>query len=366
MSFPGPNPPRLWLPGPTYVRPELLQALARPTVGHRTPTMTDMVLAIEPRLKRLFGTRQHVFVVTASGSAAWEGAIRSGVKRRWACVTNGFFSERWHDTGVDCDRETVRIGFDWGEGIDAERVADVLKKSGPVEAVGFVHNETSTGAFCDLPEVVKAIRATQPETMIFVDAVSTLGGVEFKFDEWGIDVALASSQKCLAMPPGLAVVAVSDRFLKKAKTLTGRGYYLDLVLLCDDWDQRHQTPPTPAVNLFYVLDEQLSAFERETLPARFARHRKMAAQFHAWAESKGFRSFVPEKYRSPATANRLGGNVDLVAFIARMLERGHELSHGYAKLKGRCFRVGHFGDHTPEALAEMLALADDVLKKMGR
>lgn len=138
------------------------------------------------------------------------------------------------------------------------------------------------------------------------------------------------------------------------------------MLLCDDWDVRHQTPPTPAVNMFYVLDEQLTAFEKETLPARFARHRRMAEQFHAWAEAKGFKSFVAEKYRSPATANRMGGGVDLNAFIAKMLERGHELSHGYAKLKGSCFRVGHFGDHTPEALGEMLATADDVLKQLGR
>jgi aspartate aminotransferase-like enzyme len=325
-----------------------------------------MVLAIDPRLKRLFATKQHVLVVTASGSAAWQGAVRCGVKRRWACVTHGHFSERWHDTGVDSDRETVRVGFEWGEGIDPDRVADVLKKAGPVEAVGVVHNETSTGAFCDLPAVVKAIRGVQPDALIFVDAVSTLAGVEFEFDEWGIDVALASSQKCLALPPGICVVAVSDRFLRKAKTLPGRGYYFDFVLLCDDWDVRHQTPPTPAVNMFYALDEQLAAFDRETLPGRFERHRRMAAQFHAWAEAKGFASFVAEKYRSPTTANRTANGVDLNVFIAKMLERGHELSHGYGKLKGRCFRVGHFGDHTPEALGEMLTVADDVLKKMGR
>jgi len=366
MSFPGPNPPRLWIPGPTYVRPELLATLARPTVGHRTKTMTEMVLALEPRLKKLFGTKQHVVVLTASGSAAWEGAIRCGVREKWACVTNGNFSDRWHDTGVDCGRETVRVAFEWGEGIDPNKVADVLKKAGPVEAVGFVHNETSTGAWCNLPEVVKAIRSVQRDVLIFVDAVSTLGGVEFKFDEWGLDVALASSQKCLALPPGIAVVAVSDRFLQRAKTVKGRGYYLDFVLLCDDWDLRHQTPPTPAVNMFYALDEQLTAFDKETLPARFARHEKMAAQFHRWAETKGFKSFVDPKYRSPTTANCNNGGVDMNAFIAQMLERGHELSHGYGKLKGKCFRVGHFGDHTPQALTEMLGIADDVLKKLGR
>jgi len=118
--------------------------------------------------------------------------------------------------------------------------------------------------------------------------------------------------------------------------------------------------------MFYALDEQLTAFDKETLPARFARHEKMAAQFHWWAETKGFTSFVDPKYRSPTTANCNNGGVDMNAFIAQMLERGHELSHGYGKLKGKCFRVGHFGDHTPQALTEMLGIADDVLKKLGR
>jgi aspartate aminotransferase-like enzyme len=366
MSFPGPNAPRLWLPGPTYVRPEILAALARTTVGHRTQTMTDMVLSIDPKLKRLFGTKQHVLVITASGSAAWEGAVRCGVAKRWACATNGFFSERWAGTGTESGRETVAIEFQWGEGLDPQRIAETLKKSGPVEAVGFAHNETSTGAYSDLPEVVRAIRSTQSGAMIFVDAVSTLAGVPFKFDEWGLDVALASSQKCLALPPGIAVVALSNRFLERAKKIAGRGYYTDFVQLVDDWEARHQTPATPAVNMFYALDDQLTAMEQEGYEKRFARHRDMAARFDRWANEHGFGNFVAEKYKSPTTANRKLNGCDANTFIGRMLERGHELSHGYAKLRGHAFRVGHFGDHTMGELEEMLGLADEVLKGMGR
>jgi aspartate aminotransferase-like enzyme len=370
MSFPGPNPPRLWIPGPTWVRPEILAACARPTVGHRTQTMTDMVLAIDPKLKRLFGTRQHVLTITASGSAAWEGAVRCGVAKRWACVTNGHFSETWARTGADSGRDTVKVEFAWGEGLDPQRIADALRRAGPVEAVGFVHNETSTGAWCDLPAVAAAIRSAQPEALLFVDAVSTLGGAPFHFDEWGLDVALASSQKCLALPPGIAVVALSEKFVAKARTVAGRGYYLDFVQLVEDWEERHQTPATPAVNLFYALEEQLTAMERETHEKRFARHRQMAERFDRWASSKGFPSFVAEEFRSPTTANRSttagGRGFDVGEFVRRMLARGHELSNGYGRLKGLAFRVGHFGDHTPADLDPMLSIADDVLKSMGR
>ncbi len=374
MSFPGPKPPRLWIPGPTHVRPEILAACARPTVGHRTQTMTDLVLALDPKLKRLFGTKQHVLVLTASGSAAWEGAVRCGVARRWTCVTNGHFSETWARAGTDCGRETVRIEFPWGEGLEPQRIADALRRAGPVEAVGFVHNETSTGAYSDLPAIVAAIRSAQPDALLFVDAVSTLGGAPFQFDEWGLDVALASSQKCLALPPGIAVVALSERFVKKAPTIAGRGYYVDFVQLVDDWEARNQTPATPAVNLFYALEEQLTAMERETYPKRFARHREMADLFDRWATSKGFPSFVAEKFRSPTTANRAtskgGANsastFDVATFIQKMLARGHELSNGYGKLKGLAFRVGHFGDHTVADLQAMLAVADEELRSMGR
>ncbi|MBM4013908.1 MAG: alanine--glyoxylate aminotransferase family protein [Planctomycetes bacterium] len=366
MSFPGEFPPRMWIPGPTYVRPEILAALARPTVGHRTTIMTELVKSIAPRLQRLFRTKQHSLTITASGSAAWEGAVRCGVVKRWACITNGSFSEGWARTGESSGRDTVKIAFEWGEGLDPQRIEEQLRRAGPVEAVGFVSNETSTGAYSDVPAICAAVRRAQPDALLFVDAVSTLAGAPFEFDEWDIDVALASSQKCLALPPGIAVVALSDRFLDKARTVAGRGYYLDFVHLADDWDRLHQTPTTPAVNMFYALDEQLAAMEREGYEARFARHRAMRDRVDAWANGHGFPCFVAEKYRSPTTANRATKGFDIATFLARMIARGHELSNGYGKLKGHAFRIGHFGDHSMAELDHMLAIADEVLHGMGR
>lgn len=353
--------PRLWIPGPTYVRPEILQACARPTIGHRGSAMKALVASIDQRLKPLFGTNQHVLALTASGSAAWEAAIRCGVEERWAAVTHGAFSERWAATGKECGKQTSVLALEWGRGLDPAAVGKFVKDAGPVEAVAFVENETSTGAYSDVGAIARAIREAAPQALIFVDCVSTLAGTPFRFDEWGIDLALASSQKCLALPPGLAVVALSQRFLDRARSVTGRGYYLDLVRAQEDW-AKQQTPATPAVNLFYALDEQLQAFERETLTARFARHRTMAEMVHRWALERGFPSFVAEEHRSPTTACRSAGKLDTAALVKGLKARGHEISDGYGKLKGQTFRIGHLGDHQPEDLAELLRAADETLR----
>lgn len=351
--------PRLWIPGPTYVRPEILAAMAAPTIGHRGSAMKALIGSIDERLRRLFGAR-HVLVLTASGSAAWEAAIRCGVATRWCIATNGAFSERWAQTGADCGKVTERVEHPWGEGLEPERIAAALKSGGRFDAVAFVQNETSTGAFSDVPAIARAVRAASPQPMLFVDCVSSLAGAPFEFDAWGLDLAIASSQKCLALPPGIAVVAMSERFVESARSVSGRGYYLDLVKAHEDWANR-QTPTTPAVNLFYALDAQLRAIEEETLAARLERHAAMAAEVDAWAARRGIESFVPAAHRSPTTACLRAGTIDTAALVKSLKSRGHEISDGYGKLKGLTFRIGHLGDHRLEDLRALLREADSIL-----
>jgi aspartate aminotransferase-like enzyme len=322
--------------------------------------MKEMIASIDGRLRTLFGTKQHVLVLTASGSAAWEAAIRCGVLQRWCVATNGAFSERWARTGHDCGRTTIELTHEWGDGLHAAAVGELLREHKSLEAVAFVQNETSTGAFSDVGEIGRAVRKRHPDALLFVDCVSSLGGAPFEFDAWGIDVAIASSQKCLALPPGLALVALSDRFVERAANVPQRGYYLDLVRALEDW-QKHQTPATPAVNLMFALDEQLEAIERETLPARFARHKEMADMVDEWAKGRGFPNFVKEEHRSPTTACRRAGAVDVAAFVRGLKFCGHEISDGYGKLKTQTFRIGHMGDHTLGDVRALLACADAVL-----
>jgi aspartate aminotransferase-like enzyme len=234
-----------------------------------------------------------------------------------------------------------------------------------LEAVAFVQNETSTGAFSDVPAIAHAVHKSHPDAMVFVDCVSSLAGAPFEFDNWGIDVAIASSQKCLALPPGLALVAMSNRFLERASSVPHRGYYLDLIRAHEDW-QKHQTPATPAVNLFFALDEQLKAIEVETLAARHARHREMADMVDAWAQDRGFRNFVKAEHRSPTTACRVFEGTEVGAFVRGLRFCGHEISDGYGKLKSNTFRIGHMGDHTLGDVKALLAVADAVLRETGR
>jgi predicted phosphoserine aminotransferase len=358
------TPPRLWIPGPTWVRPEILAVCARPMIGHRGSAMKELIASIDGRLRALFGTKQHVLVLTASGSAAWEAAIRCGVASRWCVATNGAFSERWASVGVECGRSTTRVEHAWGEGLSPERIAETVRREGAFDAVAFVQNETSTGAFSDVPAIARAVREAAPDALLFVDCVSSLAGVPFELDAWGIDVALASSQKCLALPPGIAVVAFSERFLARARGIGGRGYYLDLVRAQEDW-AKHQTPATPAVSLLAALDEQLAAFERETLAARFERHRTMERETHAWCEARGFPSFVAPAHRSPTTSCRQAQGIDVSAFVKGLRARGHEISDGYGKLKGKTFRIGHMGDHGLADLRSLLSAADAVLGERG-
>lgn len=357
--------PRLWIPGPTHVRPEILAACARPMIGHRGSKMKELIASIDGKLKLLFGTQQNVLVLTASGSAAWEAAIRCGILERWCVATNGAFSERWAHTGHDCGKQTIRIDHEWGDGLHPKALGDFIHENKSVEALAFVQNETSTGAFSDVGAIAHSVKKAAPDALVFVDCVSSLGGAPFEFDHWGIDIAVASSQKCLALPPGLAVVAMSNRFLERARTIPYRGYYLDLVRAHDDW-QKHQTPATPAVNLLFALDEQLRAIEHEGLSVRFDRHIEMSNMVNEWANDRGFSNFVAEKHRSPTTACRRSEGLDVAAFVKHLKMMGHEISDGYGKLKGQTFRIGHMGDHSIGQVRALLACADAVLKEVRR
>lgn len=322
-----------------------------------------MIQSIDGRLKTLFGTKQHVVVLTASGSAAWEAAIRCGVLERWCVATNGAFSDRWARTGHDCGKKTVEINHEWGDGLHPKALADFMHENKSLEAIAFVQNETSTGAFSDAGAIAHAARKAAPDALVFVDCVSSLGGAPFQFDDWGVDLAIASSQKCLALPPGIAVAAMSDRFLERARTVPHRGYYLDLVRASEDWE-KHSTPATPAVNLFLALDEQLKHIEHEGLEARYARHEEMAEMVHDWAVDRGFPSFVNDKHRSPTTACRTAAGIETSTFVKLLRGMGHEISDGYGKLKGITFRIGHMGDHQLGDVRALLACADAVLREM--
>ncbi len=351
----------LFTPGPTEVAPEILREMARPVIGHRGAEMQELIRDILPRARALFGTRAHdVFLTACSATALWEAAIRNCVARRVLVPVCGAFSERFYEVALSCGAEADPLHVEWGRAVGAQVVADMLA-TGRYDAVALVHNETATGVTNPLAAIAEAVRR-QGDVLLLVDAVSSLGGIPVEVDRNGIDVCLASVQKCLALPPGFSLCAVSPRALERSARRTGKGYYLDFVRLKGFFD-RQMPMATPSVSHMFALRAQLQRIEREGLENRYARHRAMADLVRSWAEER-FALFAEPGARSDTitcVANSRGINV--AEFLAALARRGFGISNGYGKLKEATFRVGHMGDHTPEAVTRLLGVMGEALRE---
>ena len=366
----------LWIPGPTHVRPALFEELSQPMIGHRSAAMTELIARTDPGLRLAFGlddaSKSTVAVGTHSATAMMEGAL-VGVGPRVLCVVNGAFAKRWRDVATTIGKDAVTLDIEWGQAITGEILAKALAECGPVDAVTVVMNETSTGVrtpFAPLAEVLK----NHPGTMLLADVVSALAGYPVDFDAHGIDFAFAGVQKALALPPGIAVMCASARYLEQARTRDRRAWYVDPVRIIDGHVER-KTPITPCIPLYRALARQLEDISSgATLPAdqpratgaaawkaRFDKHERMRSMTMRWAKEHGLSTFPRPALSSPTVSCVRAGSIDVASLIAGLKERGHEIGNGYGALKGETFRIGHMGDHTEEELAELLSLADAVL-----
>lgn len=349
---------KLFIPGPTEVRKEILDELANPQIGHRTQEFKDLFGSLRPGLKKLFFTDNDVLISTSSGSGFWEAAIRSCVNKKVLHATNGSFSKKWASLSERCGKEVKKIEYDWGKAIKAEDVDKELS-SGDYEAFCMVHNETSTGVASDLAAIFEVMKK-YPDVLWIVDAVSSLAGMKIEVDNLGIDICLASSQKALALPAGLAVASISERAYKKAETVEGRGYYFDLLEIKKSYD-KDQTQYTPSIPHLYALKKQLERIEAEGLDNRFKRHKEMAEYVREWAKKNGFEMFAEETNQSDTVSCMINtNNLDFDSIKKEMATKGYSMDSGYKKLneklkeegKPTTFRIAHMGDLTLDELKE--------------
>ena len=364
------KPPRLFLPGPTAVADEVLKAQTRRLIGHRGPEISELLESVQSRLRVVFQTLHRVYVSTSSATGLFEAAARSCIRERALCCVNGAFSQRWAEVVEANGKAHARLEVEWGEPILADHVDEALDEAAangaPFDAVTIVHNETSTGVTSPVGEVAKVIRAREARggepILLLVDTVSSLGGIDVPVDRWGLDVCLTGGQKCLALPPGIAFAAVSDRALARAARIPDRGWYFDL-LVYEKYLERWQTPATPAVTLLYALDVQLDRIMAEGLEARFARHRAMADHVRGWARDR-FDILAPEGYRSDSVTAVVNTRGIDVGALNRHLAATADwvISNGYAKLRDKTFRIGHMGDHTVEECEELTGAIDVFLE----
>ncbi len=335
-------------------------------VGHRMPECLALIAKIKPKLQQVFFTQQRVLIQAGTGSGFWEAASRCLVGKKVLHCTSGAFSDKWLSVSKDCGKETEELPFEWGQPVLPEPIIERLK-SGEFDALAVVLNETSTCITNPIEEIASAVRALPngDDIMIMVDAVSGLSGCELRFDDWDLDIATTSSQKAFAMPPGLAMAAVSDRALAKAATIEGRGYYWDLIALAEQWD-KDQTPNTSPVPMLYALDAQLDRMMAETMEGRFARHIAQRDMVIAYFQSRGFQLYGNPGFSSPTVTNIANNlNIDISALNAFLRTKGMILSNGYGALKGKSMRVAHMGDIYAEDLEELFAAIDEFLALEG-
>jgi aspartate aminotransferase-like enzyme len=358
---------KLHIPGPVEVSEKTFRAFCSPMIGHRGQGFKDLYAKIQPQLQQLLSTKQLVYISTSSAWGVMEGAIRNLVSKKVLNCMCGAFSDKWLDVSKRCGKEADGLQVPWGSPIRAE---DIDKKlaTGQFDVMTLIHNETSTGVMSPLTEIA-ALKKKYPDVMFIVDAVSSMTAVPLKFDELGIDVLLAGTQKAFAMPPGAAVFVCSPTALAKSATMKDRGYYFDFVEFQKNAEQS-MTPSTPSIGHVYALSSKLDDFFAEGLEARYARHAKLAQNTRDWAAKHGF-NLYPEKGFESVTLTcisngaRPGGRTVDVAKLQKLVkDQGFLIDGGYGKIKGTTFRLSNMGDETEATMNQLYAALDNAMKQL--
>lgn len=350
---------RLFTVGPVEVFPDTLSAMNRGMMVHRGKEYQDLQRSVVEKIRKVLDIDNEVYLAPASASGFLEGCVRSAVDVKMAGLSNGSFGDRWQLIGQENGKQVQRINGEWGKALRASHVQGKLEKD--VEAVTLISNESSTGVLNPTGELVRAIRE-QGDPLVMVDGVTSVGAVDLQLRKLDLDALVFGSQKALALPPGLAVVCVSSRFMEKATKVKNRGYYLDLVQYkkMADKDLPLTTPP---VSLMYGMDYQLDKILKEGMQQRYERHQRMAEMVRQWA-MKRLGLYAEEGFRSNTISVIDLKGMDFKDFDKRLRQKGFEVSPGYGNVKDVTFRIGHMGDLTEKDIQDLLDVMDETMEEM--
>ena len=340
----------LQLPGPSNVPDRILRAMDYPTIDHRGPDFPNLANACLNGMKTIFKTNSDVIIFPASGTGAWEAALVNTINEGdlVLMVETGHFATLWKKMADKLGINTEFLETDWRRGVEPEKLLDRLKNDaeGKIKAVCVVHNETSTGSTSRIKEVRNVMNLANHEALLMVDTISGLASMDYKHDDWGVDVTISGSQKGMMLPPGLSFNAISEKaILISKKSGMQRSYW--------DWQEQIEAnksgsfPYTPATNLLYGLKEAINMLHEEGLDNVFKRHDRHAKATRAAVQAWGLEVLCQEEmdYSNVLTAVKLpdGHNADELRKI--ILENFNmSLGNGLSKLAGKVFRIGHLGD----------------------
>lgn len=356
----------MFVPGPVDVAPEVLEVMAKPMIPHRSKDYEAIHRSAAEKSQKLFYSEYRVFLGTHSGSGMQETGIRNLANKDVLCCVNGAFSQRWFEVAITNGKQTDQLESEWGKPILPEQLRDALKKK-HYEVVTIVHNETSTGLENPVKELAQVVREVSPDTFILVDAVSSLAGTRIEMDAWGIDFLLTSSQKCLALPPGLSLAGVNDRAMEKAATVENRGWYFDLLLM-EKHRVKNSTAMTPVISLIYALDFQLDRILAEGLDERFARHAAMSQKVYDWSIEHGMQPFAQDGYRSKTVAT-ISNDIQMdISALNKFLMANYDMriANGYGDLKDKTFRIATMGETTLENVNTLLEGMGKFISESGK
>jgi aspartate aminotransferase-like enzyme len=363
LFIPKPSHNKLFLTGPVEVRPDVLEQMKKPLIGHRTPEFQELYQSVTKKLQELLYTQNKCFISNSSAIGVMEASVRNCIKNKSLNLVNGAFGDRWANiaemNGKKCDRLEVK----WGNAITPDMVDDKLK-TGNYDTFFMVHNETSTGVMNPLEEISQVVKK-YPEMLFVVDCVTSMGGVKINVDELGIDIALASNHKCFALPPIMSVFSCSDRVLERAKEIDNRGYYFDFQLYFEKYEKSF-TVTSPSVSLVYAMDYQLDKILDQGITNRNNSYIKMAEYTRNWALKNDLGLFAETGYESPTVTCVKNKKSLNVASLIEKVKLNHKIvfSNGYGDLREKTFRIGHLGDITLPEIQFLLNSIEEEIKKI--
>lgn len=356
---------KLFIPGPIDVRKEVLEKMSTPMIGHRSGDASTLQKSISEKLQKLFYTDSAILLSTSSGTGLMEGAIRCATLKKAAVFSSGAFGDRWYKMAIANNVPADLFKVEDGKAVDIEMVEKVLS-TGEYDVITITHNETSTGVRNPIEEIGEIIKKYD-DIIYCVDSVSSAGGIKIEVDKIGIDICITSVQKALGLPPGMSMCTFSKRAIERAKQISHRGVYFDLLAMYEYiLKKNYQYPSTPSLSHMFALDFQLDEILKEGLDNRFKRHEDMANLVRDWSR-KHFEIFTDENYLSNTlTVIKNTKGINVSSLNKNLQERGYQIANGYGDLKEKTFRISHMGDYTLDDIKELLDNIEDVLGLLNK